>query len=126
MFLSLAKLFADAGGSREQVLTIHPLQLSRWLDEAWTTARLVPELPIGSASTQAPFLGDDGIITALGMPAQPPPPLLLQPSSITVPATDSWSGLAGPPAAGGVGLLWHHLIYAYLIESTGVIEVFAE
>ena len=49
MFLSLAKLFADRrAASREQVLLLHPIQLSRWLEEAWTGARLVPELPIGS------------------------------------------------------------------------------
>ena len=29
-------------------------------------------------------------------------------------------------AAVGVPLLWHHLIYSYLLENTGVIEVFAE
>ena len=65
MFLSLAKLFEAAGGTREQVLLVHPAQLSRWLDEAWEGAALVPELPIGSTSTQAPFLGDPGIIAAL-------------------------------------------------------------
>jgi hypothetical protein len=124
MFLSLAKLFADAGGAREQVFLVHPIQLSRWLDEAWAAARLVPELPIGSASTDAPFLGDDAIISALDLPAQPPSPLLL-PSGISETDPDAWSETLGPPT-GAIGLLWHHLVYAYLIESTGVCEIFLE
>lgn len=130
MFLSLAKLFAEAGGSREQVFLVHPIQLSRWLDEAWAGARLVPELPVGSTSANAPFLGNDAIIGALDLPAQPTPSPLLLPSGITVdtipPDPDSWSERLGPPAAGGVGLLWHHLVYAYLIESTGAFEIFSE
>ncbi|NAZ87308.1 hypothetical protein [Kineococcus indalonis] len=126
MFLSLAKLFADAGGTREQALLVHPLQLSRWLDEAWTGARLVPELPVGTTSTKAPFLGDDAIIGALGLPQQPPPPVLLAPSGITVPDQDSWSPVTGPPGTGGIGLFWHHLVYAYLVESTGAVEIFSE
>lgn len=126
MFLSLAKLFDDAGGSREQVLEIHPIQLSRWLDEAWAGAALVPELPVGTPSTSSPFLGDDAIIGAHDLPAQPPPPFLLLPSGITVPDPDSWTTELGPPRAGSIGLLWHHLAYAYLIESTGAFEVFAE
>jgi len=123
MFLSLAKLFADAGGTREQVFLVHPVQLSRWLDEAWAAARLVPELPVGSASLGAPFLGDDAIIGALDLPTQTPPPFLLA-SGISEADPDVWSDALGPD--GGIGLLWHHLAYAYLIESTGVAEVFGE
>src|SRR5512132_2911600 len=119
MFLSLAKLFEDAGGIRDQALLVHPIQLSRWLDEAWAGAALVPELPIGTASINAPFLGDAGIIGALDLPTQLPSPLLLAPSGLTPPDSGSYSGLLEPSTAGGVGLLWHHLIYAYLIESTG-------
>jgi hypothetical protein len=125
MFLSLAKLFADSGGSREQVLQLHPIQLSRWLEEAWTGARLVPELPIGSTSLAAPFLGDDRIVAALDLPTQVPPPFL-QASGILPPDPETWRDAAEPNASGGVGLIWHHLVYAYLIESTGVFEVLAE
>ncbi|WP_129337243.1 hypothetical protein [Cellulomonas endophytica] len=125
MFLSLAKLFADAGGTRDQVLLVHPLQLSRWLDEAWGAAALVPELPVGFPSTNAPFLGDAAIVGALGLPAQPPPPFLLQPSGIVPPDAGSWASVTGPPDP-GVGLFWHHLVYAYLVECTGVVAVFTE
>jgi hypothetical protein len=124
MFLSLAKLFEDAGGTREQALLVHPIQLSRWLDEAWAGAALVPELPIGTASINAPFLGDAGIIGALDLPQLPS--ALLAPSGIDPPDAGGFSGQVEPSTAGGVGLLWHHLSYAYLIESTGAFEVFAE
>jgi hypothetical protein len=124
MFLSLAKLIEDAGGTRDQALLVHPIQLSRWLDEAWAGAALIPELPIGTASFNAPFLGDAGIIGALDLPQLPSP--LLAPSGIDPPDVGGFSGQVEPSTAGGVGLLWHHLIYAYLIESTGAFEVFAE
>ena len=131
MFLSLAKLFTDAGGTRDQVLLVHPLQLSRWLDEAWGAASLVPELPVGFPSTNAPFLGDAAVVDALDLPTQPPPPFLpqpsflLQPSGIVPPDAESWDSVTGPPGP-GVGLFWHHLAYAYLVESTGVLEIFTE
>ena len=125
MFLSLAKLFEAAGGTREQVLLVHPAQLSRWLDEAWEGAALVPELPIGSTSTQAPFLGDPGIIGALNLPDQRFPALLAA-SGIRPPDSGRFTGVREQSTRRGVGLLWHHLIYAYLIESTGAFEVFAE
>jgi hypothetical protein len=124
MFRSLAKLVAEGGGDREQVLLIHPVQLSRWLDEAWKGTRLVPELPLGSTPT-APFLGDDLIIGAYDLPTQIPPALLL-PSGIDLGDAGLWTGDLGPPDPAGVGLLWDHLIYAYLIESTGAFEIFGE
>jgi hypothetical protein len=125
MFLSLANLYENAGGTREQALLLHPMQTSRWLEEAWLASALVPELPIGTPAVDAPFLGDPAIVAALGLPTQPPPPQLLAPSGITPPSTTTWSSTLGPPS-GGFGLLWHHLAYAYLIESTGLWEIFAE
>ena len=124
MFLSLAKLFADAGRAREDALLVHPVQLSRWLDEAWSSTSLVPELPIGSTSTKAPFLGANTIIDTLRLPTQLPP-ALLAPSGIIATDPRTYTDNLGPPT-GGIGLLWHHLIYAYLVESTGVLEVFSE
>jgi hypothetical protein len=125
MFLTLAKLFADAGGTREQALLVHPVQLSRFADEYWLSTRLVPELPIGTTASLAPFLGEDAIVAGLGLPTQPPPPLLLAPSGIVTPEPGTWSGDLGPGSS-GIGLLWDHLIYAYLIETTGALEIFAE
>ena len=108
MFLSLAKLYADpaAGGTREQVLLLHPEQLSRWLEEAWSGARLVPELPLGAAPSQAPFLGDDAIIGALDLPTQIPP-AFLAPSGIDPPDTEFWSPVP-PASSGGRGVTRSH------------------
>jgi hypothetical protein len=117
MFRSLATLLpANA------VFSVHPLQLSRWLEEAWTTARAIPEF--GPRTTGAlPFLGSDEIITALDLPqpiASADPPL---PSGINDAAPDTFTG---DVFVGTVPLVWDHLSYAYLIECTGVIEVMAE
>ncbi|HZC99991.1 MAG TPA: hypothetical protein VFA46_07310 [Actinomycetes bacterium] len=138
MFLNLAKLLEDAGGTREQVFLIHPVQLSRWLDEAWAGVAAIPPLPIGSPPGGPPLLGSIDIVDALDLPQQPltPPPLLL-PSGIVLDdvtdlasaqaAVDTWAEQLGPTAATGrIGLLWHHLSYAYVIESTGIFEIFAE
>lgn len=124
MFLNLAKLLEDAGGTRDQVFLIHPLQLSRWLDEAWAAAALVPELPIGTPSTDAPALGSADIVRALDLPLQIPPATLV-PAGITVTDPDAWTQTAVVPAT-GIGLIWHHLSYAYVTESTGMWEIFTE
>ncbi|WP_222268911.1 hypothetical protein [Modestobacter marinus] len=121
MFLNLAKLLGPA--RREQVFLVHPVQLSRWLDEAWQAAALVPPLPIGSVSTRPPSIGGAFIVDALDLPQQLPPASLL-PSGIDLADVDRYRDQTIPPA--GPGLLWHHLMYAYLIESTGALEVFAE
>jgi hypothetical protein len=141
MFLNLAKLLEDATGeaaAREQVFLIHPVQLSRWLDEAWQGVATIPPLPIGSPVSSQPLLGSDDIVDALDLPRQPdPPPPLLLPSGIVLDgvndlasaqvAVDRWVEEFGPKAAtGGIGLLWHHLSYAFILESTGLIEIFAE
>ena len=121
MFLNLAKLLGP--DRREQVFLVHPVQLSRWLDEAWEAAALVPPLPIGSVSTRPPSIGGNFIVEALRLPQQLPPASLL-PSGIDLADVNRYQDQTIPPA--GPGLLWHHLIYAYLIESTGALEVFAE
>lgn len=124
MFLNLAKLLEDASGTREQVFLIHPLQLSRWLDEAWAAAALVPELPIGTPPTDAPALGSADIVGALDLPLQVPPATLV-PAGITLTDPDTWTQTAVVPDA-GIGLIWHHLSYAYVTESTGIWEIFTE
>jgi hypothetical protein len=126
MFLTLATEFASAGGIREDVFRVHPIQLSRWLDEAWQSAALVPGLPIGSAPTGAPFLGDPAIVAALGQPVQLPAPALMAGSGIVPPQAREWQNDVAGPNGGGIGLVWDHLIYSYLIESTGAFEIFAE
>lgn len=123
MFLNLAKLLVDAGGSREQVFLIHPLQLSRWLDEAWAAAALIPELPIGQPPGP-PALGSPEIVDALDLPVQTPPAELV-PAGIALADPDAWTRTEIVPPT-GVSLLWHHLSYAYVVESTGAWEILAE
>jgi len=135
MFLTLAELFRravpDQPTAEENVFLVHPIQLSRWLDEAWAAARRAPLL---GTEVRSPFLGDDGIITTLQLPTPQDSARLLLPSGIDLTETEEFSGLEGPTNVNGTsgedtddfGLLWHHLVYAYLIECTGVVEVFAE
>jgi hypothetical protein len=128
MFLNLARLLQNADRPREQVFLVHPVQLSRWLDEAWQAAALVPPLPIGSTPTREPSIGGKFIVDALDLPLQDPV-LSLLPSGIVLANVDLYEDppakqVTSPPV--GSGLLWHHLIYPYLIESTGALEVFAE
>jgi hypothetical protein len=123
MFRTLARLFVDpmlsVTGSDPRVLEVHPLQLGRWLDEAWVQAAIAPEFAIGDP--EKPFLGDPGVVANLRYPlgnAVLPSGIDLYPSK-----TDLYTG---DPSFMPVSLIWDHLIYAYLIESTGVFEIFAE
>ena len=122
MFLNLARLLGPT--RRGQVFLVHPLQLSRWLDEAWASTPLIPPLPIGSISTKAPMLGSTAIVDALDLPVILGAPPSLLSSGIDVNNVDTWDDSVRPPV--GPGLVWHHLVYAYLVESTGTLEVFAE
>jgi hypothetical protein len=134
MFLSLARLFTNP----QDLFFVHPIQLSRWLDEAWAAASDVPVLPPNTqvpapipGTTGKPFIGDNAIIDALKLPPEVnrPSPPLLSPSGVLPPNTGQWDEKLGPGQVASPalpGLVWHHLIYAYLIESTGVFEIFSE
>jgi hypothetical protein len=126
MFRNLARLLPLP----EQLFDIHPLQLSRWLDEAWATAQTVPDIGINVTpqppTPPAPFLGDPAIITAIDLPLPSPTgrPFPV-PSGITTGSVETFSGEPFPfPTS--PGLIADHLIYAYLVESTGVVEIMAE
>jgi hypothetical protein len=138
MFLALAQEFVRALAAapapprgEHRVFLVHPAQLSRWLDDAWLSqavAPLPPGLP-GPGAPPPPFLGDPAIVgtfdlpTTLPLPAGRLPFLGLNGSGIVPPDPDTFTAGQTP---GNQGLLWHHLIYAYLIESTGALEIFAE
>ena len=129
MFRTLATLLHGTGqpastnpAAARKVFSVHPVQLSRWLEEAWDSARALPAFGPRSAGA-LPLLGDDGIIGALDLPkplAGVDPPL---PSGITAADPASFSGEV---LSGAVPLAWDHLAYAYAIECTGVVEVMAE
>jgi len=115
MFNVLANAF---GATPTLALEVHAGQLSRWLEELWTQGpqNLPPPLPV------LPFLGAPGVIGALGSPLAVTP--FAFPSGINVANPAQYTGLAGPLV--GPNVVWHHLVYAYLLENTGVVEIFAE
>lgn len=97
MFRNLAALL----GSPEALFQLHPVQLHRYLDEAWARAGLVQ---IDSVTSDV-FLGEgEHIVAELRRP-----PAVLDQSGIAV------SAERRP---------WEHLIYAYLLENTGMLRVF--
>jgi len=125
MFNVLAQIFEQASpGTATDALRVHPGQLSRWLDEVWSAGP--PQIPVEPASFVVPFLGSPpGIIATLDSPTTPN--IFKQPSGINPPNFQSYSGSAGPTTTtAGVPPIWHHLMYAYLLENTGLVEIFSE
>ncbi len=131
MFRSLAQLLAKTGGRpRSDVFLVHPLQLSRWLDEAWTSSTTVPSFD-PKAEGKPPFLGSDAIVEALDLPdpdalgGQAPVPSGIDRTDVDV-FTNEVFDFDQLPVFETPGLLADHLAYAYLIESTGVFEIMAD
>ena len=82
-FSALPNCSKPRAAPANDVLLVHPLQLSRWLDEAWASAPHGPRVADRlRPRPQAPFLGDAGIVDVLDLPAQSAPPALLAPSGI--------------------------------------------
>ncbi|SED60568.1 hypothetical protein [Jiangella alba] len=123
MFRNLAQLFAATPGrDRRDVFLVHPIQLSRWLDEAWNNARTVPAF--GDPTTLEPFLGAADVVETLNLPRpQVTGGAEVAPSGVVLTDPDVFGGA---PLVQASGLAWDHLAYAYLVESTGVFEVLAE
>ena len=97
------------------VFLLHPLQLSRWLEEVWANGGSI-------AGGVDAFVGDPQIIAALALP-----PALRNDSMRSGIATNGAPGtFASAPAPGVTTKLpWEHLAYAYLVESTRIFEIFA-
>jgi hypothetical protein len=116
MFRALANLFsgADLAARSRGLFAVHPAQLARFLEDAWRTPAALP--PLGGLPGGAPFLGDPSIVGALQLPTG------MLPSGIVPASPDTFTdpGVNLPP------LVMHHLMYAYLIESSGVLEIVAE
>ncbi|HEY6745862.1 MAG TPA: hypothetical protein VI357_09085 [Mycobacteriales bacterium] len=139
MFRTLARLYVDptlttAGSgpfAGDPVFTTHPVQLSRWLEQVFAHGGIA----------QLPSLGSEPVpvnaeaVLRLQLPAG------LRDRTADVGTGTLESGLTdlgvgsdpptfdpNPPAALGttLPLVWDHLVYAYLIESTGILPVFAE
>jgi hypothetical protein len=107
MFIQLATLLGASPAamtqqSAEAVFGFHPIQLSRYLEEAW-----IARNPNLRALTP----------TQLEIPNIPPLALEVQ-SGLGDAANAKGNGAGYPPP------VWDHLIYAYMIENTRVYEIF--
>ena len=122
MFNILAALFEN---SKKQAptdaLRVHPAQLSRWLEEVWSDGP--DQIEVEPAGNKTNFLGNPGkIISALDSPAP-----FKSPSGIDYGNHQIYTGMRPPTTTtAGLQLIWHHLIYAYLLENTGMAEIFSE
>ena len=111
MFRYLAsRLSPSAPSDGTELFRLHPLQLHRYLDEAWRFRGIVRTT---SSTPPEVFLGENqNIIATLKRPDA-----LLDPAAIMVPGTST----PLPPLPPGP---WEHLIYAYLLENTGILRIF--
>lgn len=93
MFRQLAGLIdPDPNAARLAVLGLHPMQLARYLEEAWINRSTGPVLPAPTALEVPSALRDQ----------------------------EASSGLPAPAP----GVIWDHLIYAYMVENTRAYEIF--
>jgi hypothetical protein len=135
MFRKLAeqldKVTSGEKTSADRVFTFHPEQLSRWLDEVWAgggwaawgkIANNQPgQTPLGDGQVVSMSKLPDGLIQQLASGVNKPDPTNTTVQSFPLPFGYN------PPALGTTGVfLWDHLIYAYLVESTGIIEILAD
>ncbi|MEV6643712.1 hypothetical protein [Amycolatopsis sp. NPDC051371] len=138
MFFPLAKALGNQNAElgAQRVFRLHPTQIASLLDEIWDSARRTPQIPDPSGEKDLVFFArffDDTVLDALDLPTQPGDDpffstdgldAFLAPSGVNTTGPFEWSGrpneLFCPP------LLWHHLAYAYVLESTGIVEIFAE
>ena len=136
MFRTLTKAVANVAGATQApnianaILTTNPLQLSRWLDEVWSAGGIGAEEWEAILIKTSPAL--QGIVDRSRFPAA----LLKEFHSGVEPTfgvTDgieiqNWQDKAGPLTGnGGVPpVIWRHLLYSYLVESTGLFEILAE
>jgi hypothetical protein len=134
MFRTLVKLIALPGTDQDKanaVLAVHPLQLSRWLEEMWAQGGLTNALWSAVLFNLPPPLGDPqvisktripegpslkGLLSALLSGVSPEPDKAIKPSRFAEPVL----GTTPPPP------VWDHLVYAYLIEATGIVEILSE
>jgi len=100
VFRNLAQLL----GGPANLFQRHPAELHRYLEAAWSRGGLVQAGP----TSEGIFLGESENIV----------PLLQRPAGLL---EDSGLGSTVPPPGPRP---WEHLIYAYLLENTGMVRIF--
>jgi hypothetical protein len=123
MFRTLATTSAE----RDTLLRLHPAELAVLLETAWNQRRR----HAAGSPPATPDLGhpdNRSAIPGLGLPV---PKVVETPPGGTpqdriTPFLTKLGSLSTPPVNGGPiqGVVWPHLIYAYMIENTGIYEVF--
>jgi|tagenome__1003787_1003787.scaffolds.fasta_scaffold20980937_4 hypothetical protein len=143
MFRTLVShLINNAGAIPEEaanaVQATSPLQLSRWLDEIWWWGGIQAEpwATIVSQATQKPINTSDpakSIIAGTRVPDQLLESFrsglapIIGPSFSPQPWVQPPQGIPPlPPFRAQPPPIWRHMIYAYLVESTGIFEILAE
>ena len=127
MFFTLNRLFPvfPVADNPRSLFRVHPVQLSYWLDEVWASARRMPPIPSRKPGESLVFF-DDLVLDAFDLPTQKSHRFLAPSGLSGADSSFEWTGKPGPADLRCPPRLWHHLIYAYLIESTGILEIFAE
>jgi hypothetical protein len=113
MYRYLARRFSPPS----QIFLVHPLQLSRFLETAWSAAT---EVPVLGQNAKTRELGSTTVIADFAMP----PNLMLPDFDPGIDPVDP--NIYNPPDQNTAPLLWDHTIYAYLLESTGIYEIIAQ
>jgi hypothetical protein len=124
----------DPDGDAISMFRLHPIQLHRYLEEVWAVGGFEP-YPVTGTTIENIFLGDPGITDDLALPdglvtgqlrsGIPQPPALPLPPPVFPPPRAFYEPILPPPGIfTGVKQPWEHLIYAYLIENTGVVRIF--
>jgi hypothetical protein len=114
---------SNGPGDWRTLFEFHPLQLHRYLEQVWAVGGFEPYSPAPPTPRNPIYLGDAGIINALRLP---PDILSTLPSGVGTPPTphDRPYFTSTAPSWLTQNQPWEHLIYAYLIENTRVVQIF--
>ena len=118
-------------GDAISLFRLHPIQLHRYLEEVWAVGGFEP-YPITGTTVDDIFLGDPAITNDLALPAglvdELRSGISFPPATLDFPPPRGVYAPPGPPPGLQFGVNvkqpWEHLIYAYLIENTGVVRIF--
>jgi hypothetical protein len=140
MFRTLASLFfpppsppaPPPPAGADTLFATHPIQLSRWLEEIWHNGGIT-NWPLPTPTGIRVPLGDPNVVRRLELPGGLLAGTLesgLHPPGTGTPGDPAIFAPNNPPASPTLGissaLPWDHLIYAYLVESTGIVEILGE